>query len=154
MAANDAAGAGPVREFRAKHRFAPTSARKARYAVDLVRGLPVNAALERLQYNPRRASFMLRGVLQSAIANAGQDLDVDANRLYVADARADDGPTDKRTKARSRGQSFGLLIRHCHITVVLREMPAEGLPGKRKRVRGAGRKGRAASAATTESKEA
>ena len=154
MAGTETAGAVPVREFRAKHRFAPTSARKARYAVDLVRGLPVNAALERLQYSPRRASFMLRGVLQSAIANAGQDLDVDANRLYVADARADDGPTDRRAKARSRGQSFGLLVRHCHITVVLREMPGEGLPGTRRRVRGAGKKGKAAAAAATENQEA
>ena len=151
MAVTEGTETGPAREFRAKHRFAPTSARKARYAVDLVRGLPVNAALERLQYNPRRASSMVRSVLRSAIANAGQDLDVDANRLYVADARADDGPTDKRVKARSRGQSFGLLVRHCHISLVLREMPEEGLPGKRKRVRGAG--GKKAAAGAPEKKE-
>ena len=94
--------AGPG--FRARHRFAPTSARKARYAVDLIRGLPVNRALERLEWCPRRAASMVRKVLQSAVANAGQDADVDANRLVVADARADDGPTFKRGKARSRGQ--------------------------------------------------
>lgn len=136
----EAAAAG--RTFRAKHRFAPTSARKARYAVDLVRGLPVNEAMERLQYCPRRAAFMVRRVLQSAIANAGQEGDVDANRLFVADARADDGPTAKRGKARSRGQFFGLLIRACHITLTLREMPEGGLPGRRRRVKGAGGKGK------------
>lgn len=130
-------GDGERKVFRAKHRFAPTSARKARYAVDLVRGLPVNQAMERLQFNPRRASFMVRKVLQSAIANAGQDLDVDANRLFISDARADDGPTDKRGKARSRGQFFGILVRHCHISIELREMPEDGLPGRRRRVRGA-----------------
>ncbi len=132
------AGAAAGRAFRARHRFAPTSARKARYAVDLVRGLPVNDAMERLQYCPRRAAFLVRRVLQSAIANAGQDGDVDANRLFVADARADDGPTVKRGKARSRGQFFGLLIRHCHITLTLREAPEGGLPGRRRRVKGAG----------------
>lgn len=130
-------GTAEGKAFRAKHRFAPTSSRKARYAVDLVRGLPVNQALERLQYSPRRASFMVKRVLQSAIANAGQDADVDANRLFVSDARADDGPTDKRGKARSRGQFFSILVRHCHISIEVREMPEGGLPGGRKRNRAA-----------------
>jgi len=143
------AAAGKV--FRAKHRFAPTSARKARYAVDLVRGLPVNQALEQLQFSPRRASSMVQKVLKSAVANAGQDLDVDANRLYIAGARADDGPTDKRMKHRSRGQAFGLLIRHCHIMIELREMPEAGLPGRSRRVRGAGKKKSAAAAKTAAS---
>jgi large subunit ribosomal protein L22 len=140
MAETTTTGTAKPGAFTAKHRFAPTSARKVRYVVDLIRGLPVNLALERLLYCPRRASFLVKRVLDSAIANAGQDLDVDANRLYVADSRADDGPTDKRGKARSRGQFFGLLIRHCHITIVLKEMPEEGLPGRRTRVRGAGGK--------------
>ena len=105
--------AGPG--FRARHRFAPTSARKARYAVDLIRGLPVNRALERLEWCPRRAASMVRKVLQSAVANAGQDADVDANRLFVADARADDGPTFKRGKARSRGQFADLEQRFAHV---------------------------------------
>jgi len=142
--AQEEAGKGGARAFRAKHRFAPTSAHKARHAVDLVRGLPVNEALERLQYSPRRSSYMVRKVLQSAVANAGQDLDVDANRLYVSDARADDGPTHHRGKARSRGQFFGILLRHCHISIEVREMPEDGLPGRRRRVRGAGRRGTAA----------
>jgi len=130
--------AGPA--FRARHRFAPTSARKARYAVDLIRGLPVNRALERLDWCPRRAAAMVRKVLQSAVANAGQDADVDANRLFVADARADDGPTFKRGKARSRGQFFGILVRHCHISVVLKQAPEGESPGRRRRGRGAGAK--------------
>jgi large subunit ribosomal protein L22 len=138
----DAEKAGPG--FRARHRFAPTSARKARYAVDLIRGLPVNRALERLEWCPRRAASMVRKVLQSAVANAGQDAEVDANRLFVADARADDGPTFKRGKARSRGQFFGILVRHCHISVVLKEAPEGSLPGSPRRARGKGRKPAAA----------
>jgi large subunit ribosomal protein L22 len=139
MATKDATGTGKA--YRAKHRFAPTSARKARYVVDLVRGLPVNQAMERLQYCPRRASSMVRKVLQSAIANAGQDLDVDANRLFVADARADDGPTAKRGKARSRGQFFGILVRQCHISITVRERAEDEEGGRRgRRRRGAGRK--------------
>ena len=148
MADTTQTGAEPAKSYRACHRFAPTSARKARYAVDLVRGLPVNEAMERLQYSPRRSAFLVRKVLQSAIANAGQDLDVDANRLFVADVRADGGPTQKRGKARSRGQFFGILVRHCHISVVLREMPEGGLPGRGRRRRGsAAGKGTGAAAA-------
>jgi len=158
MAQTEQTEAGPGKVFRAKHRFAPTSARKARYAVDLVRGLPVNQAMERLQFSPRRASSMVVKVLRSAVANAGQDLDVDANRLYVAGARADDGPTAKRGKARSRGQFFGILVRHCHISIELREMPESGLPGRGRRVRGAGKKKSAesgkAGAAAPSAKEA
>jgi large subunit ribosomal protein L22 len=144
MAKHDKTEAPTGKVFSAKHRFAPTSARKARYAVDLVRGLSVNQAMEQLQFSPRRSSAMVQKVLKSAVANAGQDLDVDANRLYVAGARADDGPTDKRMKHRSRGQAFGLLIRHCHISIELREMPEAGLPGRSRRVRGAGKKKTAA----------
>ena len=140
MAKHDKTEAPTGKVFSAKHRFAPTSARKARYAVDLVRGLPVNQAMEQLQFSPRRSSSLVQKVLKSAVANAGQDLDVDANRLYVAGARADDGPTDKRMKHRSRGQAFGLLIRHCHISIELREMPEDGLPGRSRRVRGVGKK--------------
>ena len=153
MAKNE--GDGPVAKvFAAKHRFAPTSARKARYAVDLVRGLPVNQAMEQLQYSPRRSAALVQKVLKSAVANAGQDLDVDANRLYVAGARADDGPTEKRMKHRSRGQAFGLLLRRCHISIELREMPEDGLPGRSKRVRGAGAKKKAGGESTPASKEA
>jgi large subunit ribosomal protein L22 len=154
MAKHDKTEAPTGKVYGAKHRFAPTSARKARYAVDLVRGLPVNQAMEQLQYSPRRASSLVQKVLKSAVANAGQDLDVDANRLYVAGARADDGPTDKRMKHRSRGQAFGLLIRHCHISIELREMPEAGLPGRSKRVRGAGKKKTAAAEKPAAAKEA
>jgi large subunit ribosomal protein L22 len=86
----------------------------------------------------------VRKVLQSAIANAGQDADIDANRLFVADARADDGPTFKRGKARSRGQFFGILVRHCHISITLKEAPEGGLPGASGRVRGKAAKAKGA----------
>ncbi len=145
------------RDFRAVHRFAHIPARKVRGVVDLVRGRAVNEALETLQYCPKRGAPMVRKVLQSAVASAVQDLDIDANRLFIADARADGGPTVKRGKARSRGQFFGILVRSCHISVVVREAPEGGPPrrdGKPRRVRGAGRRGRAAAPAAAGGTEA
>ena len=78
--------------FRAKHRFARITARKARPVMDLVRGNGVNEALNSSPVRHRRAAPMIEKVIKSAMANAGQDLDVDVNRLFVADVRVDEGP--------------------------------------------------------------
>lgn len=105
--------------FQAMHRHARISSRKARPVADLVRGRPVNSALEELRFVHRRASPMLQKVIRSAMANAGQDLDVDVNRLYVADVRVDEGPTMKRWRPRAQGRVFPILKRTSHIKVVL-----------------------------------
>ena len=111
--------------FRASHRYARISSRKARPVADLVRGKAVNAALEELQFCHRRASPMLTKVLRSAMANAGQDLDVDVNRLYVKDVRVDEGPTLNRWRPRAQGRVYPILKRSSHISVVLAEAPEE-----------------------------
>lgn len=111
--------------FRASHRYARISSRKARPVADLVRGKDVNAALEELNYCHRRASPMLTKVLRSAMANAGQDLDVDVNRLYVQDVRVDEGPTLNRWRPRAQGRVYPILKRSSHISVVLAEAPEE-----------------------------
>ena len=86
---------------------------------DLVRGLSVNLALEELSVCHRRASPMIQKVIRSAMANAGQDLDVDVNRLYVKDLRVDTGPTMKRWRPRAQGRVYPILKRSSHISVVL-----------------------------------
>jgi large subunit ribosomal protein L22 len=113
------------KSFRAAHRYARISARKARPVADLVRGRTVNLALEELAFCHRRASSMLKKVIRSAMANAGQDLDVDVNRLYVQDVRVDEGPTLKRWRPRAQGRVYPILKRSSHISVVLAEMPEE-----------------------------
>jgi large subunit ribosomal protein L22 len=121
------------KSFRAIHRGAPMSARKARLVADLVRGKPVNEALDVLRNCGKRAAPLLSKVMMSALANAQLDAGVDHNRLHVVDVRADQGRTDKRWKVRARGQMFPRLSRHCHLTVVLAERDA-----KEKRGRGRG----------------
>jgi len=118
--------------FRAMHRGSPVTPRKARYVVDLIRGKPVNEALDILRFCPRRAAGLLSKVVMSALANAQQsESDVDHNRLRLVDVRADDGPTVKRWTPRSRGQMYPLLLRYSHLTVVLAE--ADGPEPKRRR---------------------
>lgn len=111
-----------VTTFRASHRYAKTTARKARLVVDLIRGLPVNAALRALDRSDRRAAVMVGKVVRSAVANAGQDAEIDPNRLVVAEARVDEGPLlggFVRWKAGSRGRAMPIRKRTAHIHVTL-----------------------------------
>jgi large subunit ribosomal protein L22 len=111
-------------EYRAILRHAPMSARKARPVVDLVRGLGVNQALEVLGVVPRRAAPMLRKLIKSAIANAGQVGGVEASSLVVRRVYADVGPMRQgrlRWRPGPRGRACPINKRSCHLTVVLEE---------------------------------
>jgi large subunit ribosomal protein L22 len=130
----------PDKTFRSIHRRAPISPRKARYVIDLIRGKPVNEALDVLKFSSKRAAPMLTKVVMSALASAQLDAEVDHNRLHVVEARVDDGPRMKRYTPRARGQMFPLISRYCHLTVVLAQRePKEG----RRRGKGADRSRRA-----------
>ena len=111
-------------EFKALHRFARCTARKARFAADTIRGKNVNEALEILEFSPRRASAMYLKVLKSAVANAGLDEAVNVNRLFVSDCRADDGPLHNgrmRWRPGPQGRAMPYRKRTSHLTVVVRE---------------------------------
>lgn len=128
-----------TKTYRAIHRRAPMTPRKARYVADLVRGRSVDDAIDILKFCARRAAPMYLKVLMSALANA-EEQSADRRRLHLVDVRADDGPTMRRWKTRSRGQMFPLLIRSSHLTVVL----AEREPEERGRSRGGADRSRAA----------
>ena len=112
-------------EFRASHRFAPVSARKARLVIDMVRGRPVNQALEMLEVTNKRASVMTSKVIKAALAGAEdrEDVEVDLNRLYVAKAWVDEGPDlpGFRYVAGPRGRYMPIRVRRSHINVALAE---------------------------------
>ncbi len=103
----------------AKHiRISP---RKAGIVLDLIRGKPVDRALAILSFTPTAASPVIIKVLNSAIANGVNNLEMDRQNLYVAECYANPGPTLKRYVARSRGSASPMLKRTCHISVVLDE---------------------------------
>ena len=111
-------------EYVAKHRFARMAARKGRYVMDMVRGLPANDAVHVLENSPRRAAFFIRKVLKSAIANASQDPEVNVNKLRVSQAYVDDGPLLQgrlRWRPGPQGRAMPFRRRTCHITVILSE---------------------------------
>jgi len=106
-------------QFKATHRYARISPKKARLVADLIRGQGINDALQILRATPKRASYMLDKVLRSAIANADESLEADMEALRIMDCRVDRGPMLKRWRARARGQIGTIRKRTCHITVVL-----------------------------------
>ena len=112
--------------FKASHRNARISARKARLVMDLIRGQKAEKALVRLEYCDRRASPMIRKVLESAIANAAQMSGVESENLVVHAAYADEGATMKRWRPRSMGRAFPRLKRSCHLNVAIAAVESEG----------------------------
>ena len=112
--------------FKASHRNARISARKARLVMDLIRGQKAEKALVRLEYCDRRASPMIRKVLESSIANAAQMSGVESENLVVHQAYADEGATMKRWRPRSMGRAFPRLKRSCHLNVALAAVESEG----------------------------
>ena len=101
----------------AKHRYARIAPRKVRLIADLIRDQDVPYALDILAFSPKRAARMVEKVLLSAVANADDQGEVDANDLIVTSARVDEGPTIKRIRPKDRGRAHPILKRTCHILV-------------------------------------
>jgi large subunit ribosomal protein L22 len=110
---------------RAQVRHVRMSASKAREVLDLIRGLPVGEAADVLQFTERGASEVVAKCLNSAIANAQHNDELDVDTLYVSACYADEGPTLKRWRPRARGRATRIRKRMCHITIIVGPMPAE-----------------------------
>lgn len=116
-----------IKQFRAKHRFARLTARKARLIADMIRGSSANEALEILEFAPQRAATFYKKVVQSAVANAAQDPEVNLNRLMVIDARADEGPMLQnrlRWRPGPQGRAMPFAKKTSHLTIVVAEAPS------------------------------
>lgn len=102
------------------HRFARTSARKARLIADLIRGMDADEALLQLEFSKQRAAWYYKAVLKTAIANA-EEQDADVRRLFVCVATADEGPTIKRFQPKDRGRAHPINKRTAHLQIALDE---------------------------------
>ena len=114
-------------EFRASHRYAHISAKKARLAANLIRGLDVNRAMEVLRVNQTRGAVFFNKVLAAAIANAAQNEAVDVNNLVVSEARVDEGPLvhgRARFRPGAMGRAMPIRRRTSHIKLAVAEREA------------------------------
>ncbi len=112
---------------RATARYLRVSASKAREVLNLIRGQDVRSADEILQFTDRHVAADVRKVLNSAIANAINNDDQDAEELYVQACFADEGPTLRRFRPRARGRATRINKRTCHITIIVARMEDERL---------------------------
>ena len=112
---------------RAVARDVRMSAKKARVVLDLIRGLPTDAAHDILDFSDRRAAEVVGAALDSAIANAAHNDELDPEGLYVSACFADEGKTLYRFRPRARGRATRIRKRTCHITIIVSPMPVEML---------------------------
>jgi len=101
----------------ARLRYARISPQKCRLVADMIRGKSVDAALQTLQYTPKKAAHMVKKVLESAIANAEHNHGADIDELKVSLVMVDEAPTLKRFRARAKGRGNRIIKRNSHITV-------------------------------------
>ena len=99
-------------------RIAP---RKVRLVVDLIRGKEVGEAIAILKHTPKAASPVVEKVLNSAIANAEHNYELDVNNLVVSKVFVDEGATLKRFRPRAQGRASAINKRTSHITIVVSE---------------------------------
>lgn len=104
--------------YRAAHRYARISARKARLVADLIREMDAAEALVQLQLSKQRAASFYKTVLESAIANAEEDA-ADLAELYVSEAFVNEGPAIKRWRPKDRGRAhpYRKHVSHLHLTL-------------------------------------
>ena len=106
-------------QYFAKLRNVPSSPRKMRYVVDMVRGMEVNRALGTLKFSKKAASEAVEKLLRSAIANWEQknDRKAEDGELYITRSFVDEGVTLKRMRPAPQGRGYRIRKRSNHVTL-------------------------------------
>ncbi|ANE46788.1 50S ribosomal protein L22 [Paenibacillus swuensis] len=99
-------------------RIAP---RKVQLVIDLIRGKAVGEAIAILRHTPKSASPVVEKILNSAIANAEHNYNLDTSKLVVSQAYVNHGPIMKRFRPRAMGRASAIHKRTSHITLVVSE---------------------------------
>jgi large subunit ribosomal protein L22 len=111
-------------EAKAVAKMLRVSPQKLNLLAQLIRGKKVAAALADLEFSRKRIAKEVRKCLQSAIANAENNHQLDIDDLVVAQAHVGKGLVMKRFHARGRGRSGKILKPFSHLTIVVRQVEA------------------------------
>ena len=106
-------------QYFAKLQNVPSSPRKMRYVVDMVRGMEVNRALGTLKFSKKAASEVLEKLLRSAIANWEQknDRKAEDGELFITKIFVDEGVTLQRMRPAPQGRGYRIRKRSNHVTL-------------------------------------
>lgn len=110
-----------MQEARATVKYIRIAPRKARLVLDLIRGKEVGEAFAILRHTPKAASPIIEKLLNSAIANAEHNYQLNPGNLVIKQAYADEGPIMKRFQPRAQGRAYRINKRTSHITLVVAE---------------------------------
>jgi len=108
-------------EARAYLRGVRIAPRKVQIVLDLIRNKPTDIALATLKNTPKAASEPIMKLLNSAIANAENNHNMDKNHLFVSECFATQGMTMKRIRPRAQGRAFRINKKSSNITLVVKE---------------------------------
>ncbi len=108
-------------QAKAEMRYVRISPRKVGIVCDLIRGKDIPTAQAILMNTPKATSEYILKVLNSAVANAENNHELDREKLYVAETYANAGPILKRGMPRAQGRMYRINKRTSHITVVVAE---------------------------------
>ncbi|NLI24541.1 MAG: 50S ribosomal protein L22 [Bacteroidales bacterium] len=107
---------------RAVLRNCPSSPRKMRYVIDMIRGLEVNKALDILHYSNKQPARVVEKLLKSAISNwqsKNEGLRIEDTTLYIREVFVDQGRTLKRIQPAPQGRAYRVRKRSNHVTLIL-----------------------------------
>jgi large subunit ribosomal protein L22 len=108
-------------EARAYSKFMRTSPQKLNLVAQMIRGKAADRAVADLTFSKRRIAQEVKKVLQSAIANAENNHQLDVDRLYVKEATVGKTFVVKRFRARARGRAGRIIKPFSNLTVIVRE---------------------------------
>jgi len=114
----------------AKLRYLRIAPRKVRLVAELIKGKTVEQAQTILNFVQKKAAQPLLKLLNSAIANAYHNFQLEKENLYISEIKVDEGPKIKRWRPGARGQAFEIQKKTSHITLTLEEI--EKKPKKKK----------------------
>ena len=107
------------RQYFAKIKDCPSSPRKMRYVLEMVRGMEVNRALGVLRFSKKAAAQNVEKLLRSAIANweNKNDRKAEDGELYISKIFVDEGVTMKRMRPAPQGRGYRIRKRSNHVTL-------------------------------------
>jgi len=106
-------------EVKASLKYLKISPRKVRLVTDMIKKKKVEEAQTTLKFTVKRGAKPVLKLLNSAVASAKNDFQLDSKDLYISKVNVDQGPIYKRWRPRSRGQVNQIQKKTSHITIVL-----------------------------------
>jgi len=137
------------------YKYARISPLKVRDIAREITGLPVSQALDLLNFTPKKSAGLVSKTLRSAIANAENNFELDADTMVVKEAQVNEGPRLKRFRPRARGSAAPIVKKTCHIRIIISDEvplpePKEKKSGGRKKAKADKKTGSAVPAAVAE----